>query len=89
MAKKQIRLSTEVVKKGQSYSSPNLDSLIKEVQSTEPEEGNLVRMNFEVSEELRNAFKAKVAHQGKKVKDVLAAFMKEYIKGSSSEVSIK
>ena len=42
----------------------------------------LVRMNFEVSEHLRNAFKAKVASQGKKVKYVLAELMEEYIKSN-------
>ncbi|MDQ5900042.1 MAG: hypothetical protein WAW84_01305 [Candidatus Rickettsiella isopodorum] len=44
------------------------------------EKDNLVRMNFEVSEKLRHAFKGKVMTEGKKVKGVLAAFMKEYIK---------
>lgn len=44
------------------------------------EEDILVRMNFEVSEKLRNQFKGKVVTQGKKVKDVLAEFMRDYIK---------
>lgn len=79
MAKKSIRLNKETAKKNHSYVSNNLDDLIKEVRAKEHEE-NMVRMNFEVSEELRNAFKAKTAQQGKKVKDVLAAFMAEYIK---------
>lgn len=41
--------------------------------------GSLVRMNFEVPEDLRNAFKAKVAHKGKRVKDVFAVFMASYV----------
>ena len=44
------------------------------------EKDTLVRMNFEVSKKLRNSFKGKVATEGKKVKYVLAEFMKEYIK---------
>lgn len=39
----------------------------------------MVRINFEVPKELRNAFKSKVAQQGKKVKDVLAEFMADYV----------
>ena len=42
-----------------------------------------VRMNFEVDETLRNAFKSTVARQGKKVKEVLAHFMEQYFKESS------
>lgn len=49
-----------------------------------PQQESLVRVNFEVSENLRNAFKSKTAHQGKKVKDVLAEFMKDYVKGDRS-----
>ena len=40
----------------------------------------IINMNFETSEELRNAFKSKVAMKGKTVRDVFEAFMKEYIK---------
>lgn len=39
-----------------------------------------VHVNFLVSESLRNEFKSKVATKGKTVRDVLEAFMKEYIK---------
>lgn len=39
-----------------------------------------VHVNFLVSEELRNTFKSKAAMKGKRVKDVLEEFMKEYIK---------
>ena len=49
-------------------------------------EGNKVRMNFEVSEKLRNTFKAKVAQEGKKVRDVLAAFMTEYIRNEENSL---
>lgn len=56
-----------------------LDDLIKEIENKEQTE-NMVRMNFEVPESLRNAFKAKTASQGRKVKHVLAAFMAGYIK---------
>jgi hypothetical protein len=52
----------------------------KKKTSSFEEKDNLVRMNFEVSGKLRNAFKGKVGAEGKKVKDVLAEFMKEYIK---------
>ncbi len=37
-------------------------------------------MNIETSDELRKSFKAKVAMNGKTVKDVIEEFMKEYIK---------
>ena len=40
----------------------------------------IINMNFETSEELRNAFKSKVAIKGKTVRDVFEEFMKEYIK---------
>lgn len=40
---------------------------------------SFARMNFEVPVALRNAFKAKVASQGKKVKDVFEQFMEDYI----------
>jgi chorismate mutase len=43
------------------------------------EKRTLVRMNFEVNKELRNAFKAKVAREGKNVKEVLIEFMIEYV----------
>ena len=42
----------------------------------------IVRITFEVSASLRNAFKAKVATQGGKLKDALVNFMKEYVKES-------
>lgn len=41
---------------------------------------DLVRINFEVPIQLRNAFKAKVASEGKKVKDVLVDLMLDYLK---------
>jgi hypothetical protein len=47
--------------------------------SQKKKEDNVVRMNFEISEELRNAFKSKTAKQGKKVKDVLVQFIAEYV----------
>ncbi|MFT3741123.1 MAG: plasmid partition protein ParG [Gammaproteobacteria bacterium] len=47
--------------------------------SGETSNEELVRINFEVSIELRNAFKAKVASQGKKVKDVLVSLMTNYL----------
>ncbi len=88
MSRKQIRLTKNIVRKDQGYISNSLDDLIKEVKGKKEDEGNLVRMNFEVSEELRNSFKAKVASQGKKVKDVFANFMIEYIK-NDNETNIK
>lgn len=79
MGKKTVRLTKGIVKKESGYILGGLDELIKEVKNKEDEE-NIVRMNFEVSEKLRNAFKAKVASQGKRVKDVFAVFMEEYVK---------
>lgn len=46
-------------------------------QSTEEE---LVRIGFDVPISLRNEFKSKVAMQGKKVRDVLESYMREYVK---------
>jgi hypothetical protein len=43
-----------------------------------------IRVNFEVTVELRNAFKAKTASQGKQVKEVLIAFMEDYVKDANS-----
>lgn len=79
MPKKNMRLSKETTKKFQHRTSNNLEDLINEVKNKE-NEGNMVRVNFEVSEELRNEFKAITARQGKKVKNVLADLMSEYIK---------
>lgn len=44
------------------------------------QEGNITHMSFEAPTELRNAFKAKAASQGKSVKEVIVAFMEEYVK---------
>lgn len=85
MTKKQLRLSKDVAKKSQGYIPGGLNELIKEVKINEKDE-NFVRMNFEVSEILRNAFKAKVASQGKRVKDVLATFMTEYVKNYEENI---
>lgn len=80
MSKKPSSLSGITNNQSHTY-NPTLKNLIKDVENNpQQNEGNLVRMNFETSEELRNAFKSKVAKQGKKVKDVLSAFMREYIK---------
>lgn len=78
MAKKQVRLTKEIVKNNQGYIAGGLESLMSDVKKIKNNE-QMVRINFEVDEELRNAFKAKVARQGKKVKEVLADFMAEYI----------
>lgn len=40
----------------------------------------IVHMNFETTKELRNAFKSKVAINGKSAREVLEELMKEYIK---------
>jgi hypothetical protein len=65
-------------KKSRLAKGLDLNESIQEVKNKK-DEGNVARMNFEVSETLRNAFKSKVASKGRKVKDVFAAFMKEYI----------
>jgi hypothetical protein len=78
VTKKNVRLTKDIAKKDKGYIPGGLDDLIKEVKNKE-DEGNIVRMNFEVSEKLRNAFKSKIASEGKKVKDVFATFMKQYI----------
>lgn len=44
------------------------------------EKNKLVRMSFDVSEDLRNNFKAKLAKQGKTAREAIVEFMKEYIK---------
>ena len=44
------------------------------------DESNITHMSFEAPTELRNAFKAKAASQGKSVKEVIVAFMEEYVK---------
>jgi chorismate mutase len=79
MSKKPSSLSGITSAQGHTY-NPSLKNLIKNVESSpQHTEGNLVRMNFEIEEDLRNEFKAKVAKQGKRVKDVFSAFMREYI----------
>jgi hypothetical protein len=44
------------------------------------EKNELVRVSFEVSKEIRSAFKSKIAIQNKTLRDVFVDFMKEYIK---------
>ena len=44
------------------------------------EKNKLVRMSFDVTENLRNNFKAKLAKQGKIAREAIVEFMKEYIK---------
>ena len=47
---------------------------------TQQEKNELIRISFEVSAEVRKKFKAKLAAEGKTLKDVFVDFMKEYIK---------
>ena len=39
-----------------------------------------IHMSFDAPLELRNAFKAKIASQGKTVREVLVSLMEEYLK---------
>jgi len=47
---------------------------------TSKEKNELVRVSFEVSKEIRSAFKSKLAIQNKTLRDAFVDFMKEYIK---------
>lgn len=81
MSKKPSSLSLgDVVAQQNETYNPELKNLLKDVENKSENEKRLVRMNFETPEDLRNDFKAKVAKQGKKVKDVLTAFLMEYVK---------
>lgn len=80
MVKKQMQLQKSLPTK-QGRGVAKFDDLPDNVKHTEQEE-TLTRMNFEIPITLRNAFKAKVAMQGKKVKEVFADFMKQYIKNN-------
>ena len=42
-----------------------------------------VHMSFELPVELRNAFKGKIASQGKTVKEVMVIIIEEYIKSNN------
>ena len=42
----------------------------------------MVHMSFEIPVELRNAFKAKIASQGKTIKDVMVIIIEEYVKSN-------
>lgn len=44
--------------------------------------GGITHMSFEIPIELRNAVKAKIASQGKTVREVMLALLEEYLKGS-------
>lgn len=55
-------------------------TLKKSIRQQNEGKKKIINMNFETSEELRNAFKSKVAMKGKTVRDVFEAFMKDYIK---------
>jgi len=44
------------------------------------EEETPVTLTFTISTSLRNAFKAKIGGQGKKIKDVLIELIEEYVK---------
>ena len=47
---------------------------------TQEEKNSSVRMSFDISEDLRSDFKAKLAKQGKTFREVIVDFIKEYIK---------
>jgi hypothetical protein len=83
MAKEQMRLKKSLLPKQRGGVS-ELGDLLDSVKRTEQEEA-LTRMNFEIPVALRNAFKAKVASQGKKVKDVFADFMRQYTESSDKK----
>lgn len=80
MAKKQLNLEKNLVNE-KKQEVVGLDKLMESVKRPESEEAT-VNMNFVVSERLRNAFKSKVSSQGKKIRDVLSAFMENYIKNN-------
>lgn len=48
--------------------------------SSRKKEPQLSHMSFELPVELRNTFKAKVASEGKLVKDVLIDLIQDYVK---------
>ena len=48
--------------------------------SQQEKKNELVRMNFDLPEELRKAFKTKLAKEGKTSREVIVGFIKEYIK---------
>lgn len=79
MVKKSVRLSSEAAKKTSGYIPGGLESLLKTVSKVE-QEGKIVRLNFEISESLKNEFKSKAAKQGKKIKNVLIELVENYIK---------
>lgn len=79
MAKKDMRLTSGTAKKTSGYIAGGLNDLLKEVSESSSKD-TVVRMNFEVSESLRNSFKSITAQQGKKVKEVLVSLMREYVK---------
>jgi hypothetical protein len=43
----------------------------------------VVHMSFELPVELRNAFKGKIASQGRTVKEVMVMIIEEYIKSNN------
>jgi uncharacterized protein YpmS len=48
-------------------------------------EENMVRINFDISQDKRNAFKAKVASQGLTTKDVLNKLVDDYLNQDKSK----
>jgi hypothetical protein len=80
MIKKKMQFDKKTLNKNQSHISGDLN-YSKNDESNE----NLVRINFEISEELRNAFKSKAAKHGKKIKDVMKSLMIEYVRKNETE----
>jgi predicted DNA binding CopG/RHH family protein len=50
------------------------------MKKTNQNKEKIVRLNFDLPEKMRNAFKAKAATEGLKVKDVLTKLVAEYLK---------
>ena len=75
MSKKSLRLSKTIVKKDSTYITGGITEFIKDVQE---KKGALVRINFEIEEELKKQFKALSAKEGKKMKDLLIEFINSY-----------
>lgn len=80
MIKKKMRLTEKTLNKSQSHIHDGLNHA-KNVESNKKS----VRINFEVSEELKNALKSKAAKNGEKIKDVITSLMIEYVRKNETK----
>lgn len=64
-----------------STPAPAKSQIKEELAAQLADEPRLVRINFDVTQEMRNRFKARCAAEGKNMRDVMTELVKAYLQG--------